>query len=365
MSNINLPQALLICCAITLLSAASSHAAEKRGHDQPYSHTADHSHAMEAVDEGLGGSSSFFAGLVRTSERLREVESKKGEENNAQLLAQMKKARQRQLDKEVQSDYSWDLADEINDSKIAPSDSEAPTESRGRGSRSADEVFWSYRGEHGPQSWGSSFPKCSQELKWQFPANENTKSERGEQEGRKYERPQPLFIHLPVNSRFQNLKPRRKLLAMELFNGHAFEVERLGEEKLYIEGAAYDLREFITHTPSEHWVDGKGFDLEIQLVHVLDMSDYQQPRSSSNSLYVIVSLLFSAAAEGDCPPFLFKLADALPVPAALKPFALADLTKKTSEQPRKLIDSLSFKEIASELGPYLRSYFRYEGSLTT
>mmetsp|Transcript_40283 Transcript_40283/g.126830 ORF Transcript_40283/g.126830 Transcript_40283/m.126830 type:complete len:337 (-) Transcript_40283:80-1090(-) len=287
----------------------------------------------------------------------------------------MKKARQRQLDKEVQSDYSWDLADEINDSKIAPSDSEAPTESRGRGSRSADEVFWSYRGEHGPQSWGSSFPKCSQgkkqspidiqtrdpymkaedifniaELKWQFPANENTKSERGEQEGRKYERPQPLFIHLPVNSRFQNLKPRRKLLAMELFNGHAFEVERLGEEKLYIEGAAYDLREFITHTPSEHWVDGKGFDLEIQLVHVLDMSDYQQPRSSSNSLYVIVSLLFSAAAEGDCPPFLFKLADALP---------------KTSEQPRKLIDSLSFKEIASELGPYLRSYFRYEGSLTT
>eukprot|EP00960_Hanusia_phi_P025575 745733-Hanusia_phi.AAC.1 len=33
--------------------------------------------------------------------------------------------------------------------------------------------------------------------------------------------------------------------------------------------------------------------MQIQLVHVLDMSDYQQSQTSSNSLYVIVSLLFS------------------------------------------------------------------------
>ena len=42
---------------------------------------------------------------------------------------------------------------------------------------------------------------------------------------------------------------QRRLLAVEVYNGHALELEKLGGAKMVVDGFSYTLREIITHTP--------------------------------------------------------------------------------------------------------------------
>jgi hypothetical protein len=42
---------------------------------------------------------------------------------------------------------------------------------------------------------------------------------------------------------------QRRLLAVEVYNGHALELEKLGGAKMVVDGISYTLREIITHTP--------------------------------------------------------------------------------------------------------------------
>jgi carbonic anhydrase len=54
----------------------------------------------------------------------------------------------------------------------------------------------------------------------------------------------------------------------EIFNnGHTIEVETEGLNTLTLDGVAYELEQFHVHTASEHRVDGRGFDMELHLVH--------------------------------------------------------------------------------------------------
>ena len=216
---------------------------------------------------------------------------------------------------------------------------------------------------------------------------------------------------------------QRRLLSMEVFNGRALEVEQLGGAKIEVDGRQYTLREMVTHTPSEHRIHGEAMDLEIQFVHgdvrlcfracaharahvgahtrthththtpcmppsttgqctqdvcvrcqvvracadgdtygvmcrarlhtVIDdeaaAGDAQEPNTPNR--YLVISLLLSRSAGNrrDTLPFLYKLADALP----------------NAGSPRTAIDGLAFAEIAAEVSPHLRSYYRYSGSLTT
>jgi carbonic anhydrase len=54
----------------------------------------------------------------------------------------------------------------------------------------------------------------------------------------------------------------------EIFNnGHTIEVEAAGSNVLTLDGVEYDLQQFHFHTPSEHRFAGRGFDMEMHLVH--------------------------------------------------------------------------------------------------
>jgi carbonic anhydrase len=54
----------------------------------------------------------------------------------------------------------------------------------------------------------------------------------------------------------------------EIFNnGHTIEVETEGSNTLTLDGIPYELVQFHFHTASEHRVNGRGFDMELHLVH--------------------------------------------------------------------------------------------------
>ena len=50
-------------------------------------------------------------------------------------------------------------------------------------------------------------------------------------------------------------------------NGHTIEVETDGANVLTLDGVEYELQQFHFHTPSEHRFEGRGFDMEMHLVH--------------------------------------------------------------------------------------------------
>jgi carbonic anhydrase len=53
-------------------------------------------------------------------------------------------------------------------------------------------------------------------------------------------------------------------------NGHTIEVETEGSNTLTLDGVPYELSQFHFHTASEHRVEGRGFDMELHLVHTAD-----------------------------------------------------------------------------------------------
>ena len=54
----------------------------------------------------------------------------------------------------------------------------------------------------------------------------------------------------------------------EIFNnGHTIEIETTGANVLTLGGVEYELDQFHFHTPSEHRFSGRGFDMEMHLVH--------------------------------------------------------------------------------------------------
>jgi len=114
-------------------------------------------------------------------------------------------------------------------------------------------------------------------------------------------------------------------------NGHTVEVASTSENWIEVGGARYDLTQFHFHTPGEHTVEGRPFDMEVHLVH----------RNDEGTL-AVVGVLVRCGGEH---PVLDALARRLPKPG----------------------ESLAIgrKIAVSELLPEASRIFRYEGSLTT
>jgi hypothetical protein len=94
-------------------------------------------------------------------------------------------------------------------------------------------------------------------LDWQSSAHKGSSS-------RMIAPPPQVYLVLPVNSRFKG--PTRALLGgtpEEFLRGHTFEVEGLGRPTLYVDGSSYALTHMYTRTPSEHVLDGKKYDMEV------------------------------------------------------------------------------------------------------
>lgn len=134
-------------------------------------------------------------------------------------------------------------------------------------------------------------------------------------------------------------KHRRKvridytLTTGEIFNnGHTIEVETEGANTLILDGVAYELKQFHFHTPSEHRVQGRGYDMELHLVHA----------SADGSNAVIGVFLKRGHDSGALAPIFAQLPDTLNAREPLdEPF-----------NPKSFL-------------PESREHYRYAGSLTT
>jgi carbonic anhydrase len=172
-----------------------------------------------------------------------------------------------------------------------------------------------YSGEIGPEHWGELSPA------WDACASGQEQS--------------PVDLahrRIPVR-RAQRLALSYGETEGEIFdNGHTIEVETEGDNTLELDGEIFELLQFHFHTPSEHVVAGRGYDMELHLVH----------RSEEGRLAVLGVFLKRGATSGALAPIFEQLPETVgPHTPLAEPF-----------EPRELLpDSLRHR--------------RYLGSLTT
>lgn len=138
----------------------------------------------------------------------------------------------------------------------------------------------------------------------------------------------------------------------EFYDGHFFTADNFGADgppKVTVDGAEYSLDEVHFHTPSEHTLGGKYFDLEMQLMH-----------STPEGRTLGVAVLLQTGDGSDGPGWLSELASVI-TPCHLSSDATAC---KLSASPTLLASKFEFKQVAVTLEPLLNHYYRYTGSIT-
>jgi len=174
---------------------------------------------------------------------------------------------------------------------------------------------WSYTGPSGVQDWANLSPEYAAcgTGQHQSPIDVGTADGPGIRPVVKIDyKPLPLTI---------------------LHTGHTVEVVVDNGSTLTVDGKEYELLQFHFHTPSEHRVDGKVFDMEIHFVH----------RAADGGL-AIVAVLYEAGGDND----------------ALEPVVTHTPFAKSAPQ--------TFPDITIDPGrilPPLTEFWAYEGSLTT
>jgi carbonic anhydrase len=172
---------------------------------------------------------------------------------------------------------------------------------------------WSYDGDSGPAHWNKLDPEyatCGFGTT-QSPVDiTNAKSE---------DLPAIVFHYQPSRLKIQN-------------TGHTIEVDVAEGNSIEVNGGIYDLVNIRLHAPSEHTIEGKSADAELQLVH----------RNAAGEL-VIIAVLLRIGPEDSVLRDVWNNLPPVPGPG------------KTTEE------EIHLEEI---LPPHRRTW-RYEGSLTT
>ena len=174
-------------------------------------------------------------------------------------------------------------------------------------------THWSYEGATGPDKWGSLDA-------------ENGMCSTGTQQS-------PIDLTEPINARqpvlevFWSKRPQTIVN-----NGHTIQLNLTDGGSLKIGDRSYGLTQFHFHHPSEHLVHGKAFAMEAHFVHT----------AADGSLAVIGVLL----APGRANTVFHKIVSTMP--AEEGPPVPAD----PAIDPKGLL-------------PTQRSYYHYQGSLTT
>jgi carbonic anhydrase len=117
-------------------------------------------------------------------------------------------------------------------------------------------------------------------------------------------------------------------------NGHNVQVKNTAAASITIDSVKYDLAQFHFHSPSEHTIGGKSFDLEMHLVH-----------KSADGKIAVIGLLFTKGRKNE---LLEPIWAALPTTVSDTPTTVPNVT----------IDVAS-------LFPADLKFEHYEGSLTT
>jgi carbonic anhydrase len=186
---------------------------------------------------------------------------------------------------------------------------------------------WSYEGEKGPERWGDldpSFALCKSGAKQtpiDLPSDVGTADP-----------PAVLsFAYAPVPLRVLN-------------NGHTVQVTNDGTSAVSFGGVRYALKQFHFHSPSEHTVAGRSFDMEMHLVHASDEGEL-----------LVVGVLLS---KGAASSLLAPVWDAMPA---------------SESEPERVVAGASIDlaaalpSAASSTAALIRGtrYAHYDGSLTT
>ncbi|KAL6859102.1 hypothetical protein ACP4OV_018104 [Aristida adscensionis] len=117
--------------------------------------------------------------------------------------------------------------------------------------------------------------------------------------------------------------------------GHDIMVRFTGDAgRLVINGTAYYLRQLHWHSPSEHTVDGRRYDMELHMVH-----------ESAEKKAAVIGVLYEIGAHD---AYLHKM----------EPFIKRIADRRDREEPIGVIDPRGARGRASV-------YYRYMGSLTT
>jgi len=178
----------------------------------------------------------------------------------------------------------------------------------------AEGVHWSYSGESGPEHWGDlspDFATCAKGVE-QSPVDI------------------PADAALNAADISFNYQPSALTIVN---NGHTIQVNYDKGSSITLNGVRYDLVQFHFHAHSEHALAGQFAPLELHLVH----------KNAKGGL-AVVGVLLKAGAEN---PGYAAVLDNLPA-AAGEPQAVSGAS----------VD-------ANQLLPAARTYWRYNGSLTT
>ena len=179
--------------------------------------------------------------------------------------------------------------------------------------RGAEEAHWGYSGAGGPEHWGTlsaAYAMCG----------------RGKNQS-------PIDLTGSIRADLKPLKFSYNTNAREILNnGHTVQANYTPGSSIAMDGQTFELKQLHFHSPSEHLIGGKSFPLEGHLVH-----------ADEDGNLAVVGVMF---VEGKANAVIAALWKQMPAQAGGK----ADLTSRV---------------YASGLLPRARTYYRYNGSLTT
>jgi len=175
-------------------------------------------------------------------------------------------------------------------------------------------AHWSYSGEAGPGHWG--------ELSHDYAACKEGRSQ------------SPIDLTGMVDIDLPAIDFSYGGTALEVLNnGHAIQANYAAGSSITVDGKTYELLQFHFHSPSENTINGHSFPLEAHLVH----------KNAEGQLAVIAVMFETGAAN----PAVGKVWEKMPAVAG-----------ETQSLPAGSVSAL-------EILPEERSYYAFDGSLTT
>ena len=178
---------------------------------------------------------------------------------------------------------------------------------------SEGDIHWAYEGEHGPEHWGELTPDFVQ---CRVGVNQS-----------------PIDIVDTIEADLPPLVLNYTTETVDLINnGHTAQMNVAPGSYLRVEGEEFELLQFHIHAPSEHWIDGEQFFLEVHFVH-----------QNARGELAVVAVLYS---EGEDP---------------------VNLARYIALIPREVNKPIPFRVQLGELevSSVVKEYYRYNGSLTT
>ncbi len=179
----------------------------------------------------------------------------------------------------------------------------------------AEAMHWGYEGESGPDNWGNLSPDYA------LCADGSAQSPIDIRDASELDLVPVRFEYGETPNRVRN-------------TGHGIQVDVEGDSHVIYNGIRYNLLQFHFHAPSEHRIDGRAAAMELHFVHLDPNSD----------MLAVVGILLE---EGDSD-------NAAYAPVFNNLPEEADLTLGSD-------DDLDL----TALLPEMRSYYTYQGSLTT